>query len=162
MTRVHFKIFKEVPKADVDMLLPGGRPRITPRGPRLILWPLLFGVGLLLYQATPGPAIVGPGALASLATLSLAAGFCVYAYRSYHSYRTKRQAYILQLVRSLYFKALDSNTGVLMRLFDEAEEQECRETYLAYFCLWRCAPPQAGRRRSSTTTWNCIWKGRPI
>jgi hypothetical protein len=25
---------------------------------------------------------------------------------------------------------------------DEAEEQQCRETYLAYFCLWRFAPPQ--------------------
>src|SRR6202007_3349637 len=68
--------------------------------------------------------------------------FCGYAYRSYYSYRTKRQAYILQLVRSLYFKTLDGNTGVLMRLFDEAEEQECRETYLAYYCLWRYAPPQ--------------------
>ena len=29
-----------------------------------------------------------------------------------------------------------------MRLLDEAEEQQCRETYLAYFCLWRFAPPQ--------------------
>ena len=77
-----------------------------------------------------------------MATLSLAAGFCGYAYRSLHSYQTKRQTYILQLVRSLYFKAVDSNTRRLMRLFDEAEEQECRETYLAYFCLWRFAPPQ--------------------
>ena len=31
---------------------------------------------------------------------------------------------------------------MLTRLFDEAEEQECRETYLAYFCLWQFAPPE--------------------
>src|SRR5437868_3174186 len=44
--------------------------------------------------------------------------------------------------RSLYFQTLDSNAGVLMRLLDEAEEQECRETLLAYFCLWKYAPAQ--------------------
>ena len=143
VSRVHFKIFKDVPKADVDMLLPGGRPRITRVDRALILWPLLFGLGLLVYQVFTQLLPAGDvRALASVASLSLAAGFCGYAYRSYYSYRTKRQAYILQLVRSLYFKALDSNTGVLMRLFDEAEEQECREVYLAYFCLGRCAPPQ--------------------
>jgi hypothetical protein len=80
--------------------------------------------------------------LVSLASLSLAAAFCGYAYRSFHNYLAKRQTYILQLIRSLYFKALDGNAGVLMRLLDEAEEQQCRETYLAYFCLWRFAPPQ--------------------
>jgi hypothetical protein len=42
----------------------------------------------------------------------------------------------------LYFLGLDSNAGVLTRLLDEAEEQECRETYLAYYFLWRHAPPQ--------------------
>ena len=163
VSRVHFKIFKDVPKADVDMLLPGGRPRITRVDRAMILWPLLFGVGLLLYQVFTQLLPAGDvRALASVASLSLAAGFCGYAYRSYHNYRTKRQAYILQLVRSLYFKALDSNTGVLMRLFDEAEEQECRETYLAYFCLWRWRRRRDGRRRSSTTTWNSIWKERPI
>ena len=31
-----------------------------------------------------------------------------------------------------------------MRLFDEAEEQECRETYLAYFCLWLSAAAGLG------------------
>jgi hypothetical protein len=80
--------------------------------------------------------------LVSLASLSLAAAFCGYAYRSFHNYIAKRQTYILQLIRSLYFKALDSNTGVLMRLLDEAEEQQCREAFLAYFCLSRFAPPE--------------------
>ena len=142
VSRVHFKIFKDVPKADVDMLLPGGRPRITRMDRAMILWPLLFGLGLLAYHGSLYLPSWDVNALVNVATLSVAAAFCGYAYRSYYSYRSKRQAYVLQLVRSLYFKALDGNTGVLMRLFDEAEEQDCRETYLAYFCLWLCAPPQ--------------------
>jgi hypothetical protein len=31
---------------------------------------------------------------------------------------------------------------VLFHLLDEAEEQECREALLAYYCLWRYAPPE--------------------
>ena len=150
VNRVYFKVFKEVPKADVDMQLPGGRPRMTRLDRAMILYPLLFGLGALAYHLYTQ--IVGQGlflsfdawraTLASLASLSLAAVFCSYAYKSYHAYHVKRQTYALQLVRSLYFKAVASNAAVLMRLFDEAEEQECRETLLGYYCLWRFAPPQ--------------------
>jgi hypothetical protein len=139
---VYFKLFKDVPRADVDMLLPGSRPRIRPIDRALIAWPLAVGLALLLYHFAQVLPRFELNELVSLASLSLAAAFCGYAYRSFHNYLAKRQTYILQLIRSLYFKALDGNTGVLMRLLDEAEEQQCRETYLAYFCLWRFAPPQ--------------------
>ncbi len=139
---VYFKLFKDVPRADVDMLLPGSRPRIRPIDRAMIAWPLAMGLALLLYHFTQVLPRFDLNALVSLASLSLAAAFCGYAYRSFHNYLAKRQTYILQLIRSLYFKALDSNNGVLMRLLDEAEEQQCRETVLAYFCLWRFAPPQ--------------------
>ena len=147
VNRLYFKVFKDVPKADVDMQLPGGRPRMTRLDKALILYPLLLGLGLLIYNLLTQ--ILGQDlskfdlrVLASVTSLGLAVTFFLSAYRSIHAYHTKRQAYVLRLVRSLYFKALDSNEGALMRLFDEAEEQECRETYLAYFCLWRFAPPQ--------------------
>src|SRR5205823_1453688 len=44
-----------------------------------------------------------------------------------------------QLTQSLYYLNLDNNAGVLTQLLDEAEEQECREAFLAYYCLWRFA-----------------------
>jgi len=50
-----------------------------------------------------------------------------YGYKSYHSHTVKKTRYSLQLTKSLYFQTLDSNAGVLFRLLDEAEEQECRE-----------------------------------
>src|SRR6266436_4865879 len=46
------------------------------------------------------------------------------------------------LTESLYYQNLDNNAGVMTRLLDEAEEQECREAILAYYCLWKFAPPQ--------------------
>ena len=72
----------------------------------------------------------------------LAAGGIGYGYKSFHGYQQTRQRYHLTLTQSLYFQNLDSNAGVLMRLFDEAEEQECRMAILAYWCLWRYAGPE--------------------
>jgi len=40
----------------------------------------------------------------------------------------------------LYYQNLDNNAGVFFRLLDEAEDQEMRETLLAYFLLWKRAP----------------------
>jgi hypothetical protein len=52
-----------------------------------------------------------------------------------------RQRYHLTLTRSLYFQNLDSNAGVLTRLLDEAESQECVAALLGYWCLWHYASP---------------------
>jgi hypothetical protein len=151
---VFLKVFKDIPKMDVPMLIPGARVRLTRTDRALIVYPLLTGVGLMLYniaaniysQWTDNPRVfLGrlSGVLASgLLTWSAAAALGGYGYKSYHSYEVKKQDYNLRLAKSLYYQGLDSNSGVLMRLLDEAEEQECRETYLAWFCLWKYAPPQ--------------------
>jgi hypothetical protein len=39
------------------------------------------------------------------------------------------------LTENLYFKNLDNNAGVFHRLIDEAEEEECKEAFLAYYFL---------------------------
>ena len=40
-----------------------------------------------------------------------------------------------QLAENLYFKNLDNNAGVFHHLIDVAEEEECKETILAYYHL---------------------------
>jgi hypothetical protein len=149
-SRVYLKIFKDIPKVDQDMLLPGARVRMTKLDKALIAYPLVAGVSIMLWQigsqVLPNLGKMGMGALASgigaAATWGVAAALGGYGYKSYHSYQVKKQDYSLKLTKSLYYKSLDNNTGVLMRLLDEAEEQECRETFLAYFCLWQYAPPE--------------------
>jgi hypothetical protein len=140
-SRVYLKIFKDIPKADHDMLLPGARVRFSKLDRALIIYPLAAGIGLTMYNIGASILESGLAALGSLVTWSLAAAFGGYGYKSYHSYQVKKQDYSLKLTKSLYYKSLDNNAGVLMRLLDEAEEQECRETFLAYFCLWKYAPP---------------------
>jgi hypothetical protein len=141
-SRVYLKIFKDIPKVDQDMLLPGARVRFTRLDQAMIIYPLAAGIGLTLYNIGASIMQSSVAAAGSLLTWGLAGAVGGYGYKSYHSYQVKKQDYSLKLTKSLYYKSLDNNTGVLMRLLDEAEEQECRETFLAYFCLWKFAPPE--------------------
>lgn len=141
-SRVYLKIFKDIPKVDQDMLLPGARIRLSRLDKALIIYPLAAGIGLTLYNIGASILESSLAAAGSLLTWGLAGAIGGYGYKSYHSYQVKKQDYSLRLTKSLYYKSLDNNTGVLMRLLDEAEEQECRETFLAYFSLWQYAPPE--------------------
>jgi hypothetical protein len=141
-TRVYLKIFKDIPKVDHHMLLPGARVRFTRLDQAMIIYPLAAGIGLTLYNIGASILQSSFAALGSLLSWGLAGAIGGYGYKSYHSYQVKKQDYSLRLTKNLYYKNLDNNSGVLMRLLDEAEEQECRETFLAYFCLWKFAPPE--------------------
>lgn len=138
---VFIKLFKDIPKLDVEMLLPGGQLRMPGIQRLKLSGSLATSIGYIGYKMyheashllygwlTRNPLLFwGP--------LSLVLS---YGYRQYYGYQQMRQSYSLLLTQSLYYQNLDSNAGVLTRLLDEAEEQECREALLAYFLLWRQA-----------------------
>ncbi len=139
---VFLKIFKDIPKESLGMFQPGARVRLSRLDRALIVYPLAFGLGVSLFNVLGGVFKKGLGEAGTLLSWSFAAAVGGYGYKSYHSYQVRKQDYSLRLTRSLYYQTLDSNTGVLTHLLDEAEEQECRETYLAYYCLWRYAPAE--------------------
>jgi hypothetical protein len=135
---VFLKIFKDIPRSDVDMLLPGARVKLRLLDRGKLGFGMLSGVGTVLFRMHEELGRLFTGALLHGNTAwGLGAGLLGYAYKSYYDYQATRQAYHLSLTQSLYFQNLDSNAGVLTRLFDEAEEQETRGTLLAYYCLWR-------------------------
>jgi hypothetical protein len=141
---IYLKAFKDVPKLDLEMLLPGAQLEM----PRLQRWKiggsLLSGLAFLLWKIWAellelfDRFAIGQGGL----IWGPIAALFGYGYKQYYGYSTMRQSYHLMLKESLYFQNLDNNAGVLTRLLDEAEEQECREVLLAYYFLWRYAPPQ--------------------
>lgn len=133
---VVLKLFKNIPKADIEMLLPGTRVRMTLFDQGRILLPTLSGLGLTAFKLLQGAAALATaGAHSLFAFLGLAAGTVGYGVRSFHGYLRTKDKYQLTLTRSLYYQNLDNNAGVLFRLLDEAEEQEFRETLLAWWLL---------------------------
>lgn len=133
---VVLKLFKNIPKSDIEMLLPGTQVRMSLVDQGKIWVPTLSGIAITLVKIMQGAAALAfasvHGALAFLALLS---GVFGYGLRSFYGYLNTRDRYHLNLTRSLYFQNLDSNAGVIHRLLDEAEEQEFREIVLAWWLL---------------------------
>lgn len=136
---VFLKLFKDIPKNEIPMVFPGAKVRLNRFDQSMIGYPIVTGLGLVLYNIIIGFLKVGIVALVGV-TWPLALAFGGYGYRSYYNYVTKRQNYDLRLIKNLYFQLLDSNSGVISRLMDEAEEQQSREALLGYYCLLKYAP----------------------
>jgi hypothetical protein len=134
--RLYLRMFKNIPKADVDMLLPGTTVRIGWLDRTKILVPSLGGIGMSLWKVARLVllvAVITTGKLFVLiGLLGATAGYIVRTITSY--FQTKKN-YELNLTRSLYFQKLDSNAGVIYRVLDEARQQDYREAILAYHSL---------------------------
>ncbi len=135
---IAMKLFKNIPKADLEMLLPGTRVKMSLLDQGKILIPTLSGVGLALFKLfTKAFATALAGFSGMLGFLILLAGTIGYGVKAFMGYLNTKDKYQLSLTRSLYFQNLDNNSGVFFRLLDEAEEQEFREAVLAWWLLWR-------------------------
>lgn len=136
---VYLKLFKEIPKPDLDMLLPETKVKMTLFDRLRVALPTLSGLGIAIYKIVWATTV----ALGmSLGFLLLIGGTLGYGVRSLYGYLNTKQKYQLSLTQSLYYQNIDNNAGVIHRLLDEAEEQENREVMLAYFFLWREAPSE--------------------
>jgi Protein of unknown function (DUF3754) len=136
---VFLKIFKDIPKVDLEMLLPGARLRMSYMARFKLGGSMVSGLGFIIYNIVQ-QILTGFVLAVQFFWAPLAALFG-YGYKQWYGYSTTVQSFHLQLTQSLYYQNLDSNAGVLFHLLDEAEEQECREAILAYFYLWRHAEP---------------------
>jgi hypothetical protein len=137
---VYMKVFKDIPRADVDMLLPGAKVTLKLMDRGKLGAGVMSGVATMVWRmAHDLEELIRHAAMSDSLAWGLAVGSIGYGWKSYYDYQHTRQAYHLNLTQSLYFQNLDSNAGVLTRLFDEAEEQETRTALLAYYCMWRYA-----------------------
>ncbi len=134
---VYIKLFKEIPKLDLDMLLPETQVRMTLLDRMRVMLPTLTGIGIAVYKMVWALALTFGS---TLALLGLIGGTVGYGVRSLYGYLNTRQKYQLNLTQSLYYQNIDNNAGVIHRLLDEADEQENREVLISYFFLWRQAP----------------------
>ncbi len=133
---VFLKIFKNIPTMDVEMLLPGTRLRMPKLERGKLGGTAIFSLLWLGWKLIPilATGILAGGVLALLTPIFLILG---YSYKTVYRFHVSKKNYMLQLTQSLYYQNLDSNAGVLYRLFHEAAEQDTRQALLAYYFLWR-------------------------
>ncbi len=144
------KIFKRVPKNDLETIFPNATPMMSTTD-KLLLWvPGIFG-GVSLLSTTVIPALIGMyGAYQSGEAIDLlnsktslnqgliALGvLSAYLFRQYSNFTNKKIKYSKMLSDSLYFKNLGNNSGAFYSLLNSSEEEVLKETILAYAFLNR-------------------------
>jgi len=155
------KMFRNVPRADLEMLFPNTEVRMKLADKLMIGVPAAAsGVALLVTKLGPTLLLVGSllafwlglhdreVVLDQAALLALAAGMGTlggFLFKQFSSFKNRKIRFMKTLADSLYFRNLDNNAGVFHRLVDAAEEEECKEALLAWTFLLTTDRPLSAR-----------------
>ena len=132
---LHLRLFKTVPKLDLETIFPNTSPEMRSMDKIKIVAPLIGG--LITLGLKFGPLLLGGGAGDTSASIigGVCAALGTYILKSYMSYQKTREKYQSRISKDLYFKGQANNAAVLNMIIDLAEEQEVKEALLAYTFL---------------------------
>ncbi len=175
---VILKLFKNVPKADLEMLFPNTEVKMRFIDKVLIGVPAAISGGIVLSTKLGGSLLIlaslfgfwlgvksEPIELDKAALIVLLAGSGAvgsYLWKQFSNFKNRKLQFVQTLTKHLYFKNLDNNAGVFHRLIDDAEEEECKEAFLAYYFLLLSSTPMTRQELDLTieswlsTKWGCL------
>jgi hypothetical protein len=130
---VYMKMFKNMPRSDVEMIFPNTKVKFR------MFDKIKFGV-----TASSG---VGAGVVATVSKIAIAtnpvtlvmalAGLGGVAARQASNFVNQRNRYMVVMARNLYFHSMADNRGVVTLLADRAAEEDIKEEMLLYSVLAR-------------------------
>jgi hypothetical protein len=165
---VLIKYFRNIADIDLNALFPevrvvmGLRDKLFLGGPALVggipillklastITVLFLVVGFYLGLAATVRDEEMAAALAALSGLVALGGFIT---RQWLRYRAQSLKYQQELTDNVYFRNVNNNAGIFDYIIGAAEDQECKEAFLAYFflCTGASAPAPAELARSIET-----------
>lgn len=133
--RVYLRMFKNVPQQDVDMMLPATGIQMTWLDHSRIVLPSMYAVAMTLWRILRNVLLLTlVGIFKTFAMIVIVLFAIGFGLKSMFTYTVNtRRRYLLNMAQNLYYQNLDNNAGVLMRLLEDAEQQEACETVLTYF-----------------------------
>lgn len=144
---LHVRMYKNIPKTDIDMLLPGSQVRLTWLDGTKIIMPSLGSIGMTIWRIIRTAILV---AAISMYTAVMIAGLLlltvVYVARAVFSYFQTRHKHMLNLTRSLYYQKIESNAGVIYSVLEDARQQRHAAQLLACYAFAMESNPLSRRR----------------
>jgi hypothetical protein len=130
---VYMKLFKNMPRSDVEMIFPNTKVKFR------LFDKIKFGV---TAGSGFGVGVVGTASKIAIAsnpyTLVMAlAGLGGVAVRQATAFVNQRNRYMVVMARNLYFHSMADNRGVVTLLADRAAEEDFKEEMLLYCMLAR-------------------------
>jgi hypothetical protein len=166
---VLIKYFRNIAGEDLNALFPNVRVVLSVRDKLLLSGPALAGgLPILLKLASTITVlflVIGfylglsagvadqemAGALAALSGLVALGGFVT---RQWLRYQRQSLKYQKELTENVYFRNVNNNAGIFDYMIGAAEDQECKEAFLAfYFLCTSASPPEEAELENRIETW---------
>jgi hypothetical protein len=151
------KLFKNIPKGDLEMLFPNAQVRMKLKD-KLLMGGFAVGGGIsVVVKAGAGlvamasilwlmsrAVIAGSGEIPTVGPVEISgmvggvtalAAIGAFLFKQWNSYKNRKIKFMKTLGDNLYFKNLDNNAGVFYHIIADAEEEEFKEALLAYIFL---------------------------
>lgn len=133
---IYLKIFKTIPRYDVEMLFPNIKVKMKYRDKLQLGGSALVGTTAWAIGTAAKLAVaVALSPMLLLGALVTGVGGIMYA--QVRNIFITRDRYRMQLAQSLYFQNLANNQGALALIVDDAEEEDVKEEALLYTHLLR-------------------------
>ena len=129
---IYLKLFKNIPRTDIEMCFPNPRVRFRPLDKLKLGVTAGGGLGMGLVGAAGKIALVASNPLAAAGA---AVGLGGIAFRQFFNFLNQKQRYMVVLAQNLYFHAMADNRGVMIKLTDRAAEEDVKEEMLLYTVL---------------------------
>jgi hypothetical protein len=132
---IYIKLFKNIPRNDLEMVFPNTRVRFR------LLDKIKLGVtgggavGMGLV-GTAGKLAAGGLTMANpVALMGAVAGLGGIAFRQGVNFMNQKQRYMVVMAQNLYFHAMADNRGVMIKLSERGAEEDVKEEILLYSVL---------------------------
>lgn len=129
---IHMKLFKNIPRADLEMIFPNTRVKFRLFDKIKLGVTAGSGLGLGAFSAAGKVALIFSNPIAAAGALFGLGGI---ALRQAFNFMNQRQRYMVVMAQNLYFHSMADNRGVMIKLADRAAEEDVKEEILLYSVL---------------------------
>ncbi|XP_076470686.1 transmembrane protein 143-like [Babylonia areolata] len=140
-SKLMLKAFKEIPVNNLEMLLPDGTIRMNTFDKSVLASSVFIATAGLVAKVVTVLASVNFDWMLLVTLVMGGVGV-----RAWTVYKNRRNAYLVDMSRTLYFKNVANNRGLLALLVDRAEDESFKEALLAYTFLLTSRPPPIKRK----------------
>jgi Protein of unknown function (DUF3754) len=129
---IYMKLFKNMPRSDIEMIFPNTRVAFR-RFDKIKLGLTSGGsVGMGMFGAAGKLALAASNPIAAIGAVAGLGGIAV---RQGVNFMNQRQKYMVVMAQNLYFHAMADNRSAMIKLADRAAEEDFKEEMLLYCVL---------------------------
>ncbi len=137
---VYMKLFKNIPRSDIEMVFPNTQVRFRMLDKVRLGATAGGGIGFGLFTSAGKIALMASNPLAAAGA---ALGIGGVAVRQAMAFVNQKQKYMVVMAQNLYFHSMADNRGVIVKLASRGAEEDIKEEWLLYSVLAKTAASRA-------------------